>query len=74
MMQMFFSVDTLLLLLRKEERLLLRTKRLQRYCSILMGVRVSNAKSPLNVHTDCRKVSVAFALSEFHDCFFQSPW
>ena len=73
MMQMFFSeFDTLLLLLRKEERLLLRTKRLQ---SLLQEILFdphgceSNTESPLNVHTDCRKVSVALALSEFHDCF-----
>ena len=52
--------------------MLLRTKRLQ---SLLQEILFdphgceSNTKSPLNVHTDCRKVSVALALSEFHDCF-----
>ena len=54
MMQMFFSeFDTLLLLLGKKERLLLRTKRLQ---SLLQETlfdplgREGNTKSPLNAH------------------------
>ena len=64
MMQMFFSeFDTLLLLLGKEERLLLRTKRLQSSSRDIVRI------SPLNMHTDCRKVSVALALSEFYDYF-----
>ena len=73
MTQTFFGeFDTLLLLLGKKERLLLRTKWLQ---SLLQEILFdplgceSNTKSALNMHTDCRKVSVALAFSEFHDCF-----
>ena len=53
-------------------RLLLRTKWLQSLCyEILFDSPACeyNTKSPLNMHTDCRKVSVALALSEFYDCF-----
>ena len=73
MSQPFFSEsDTLLLLLRKEERLLLRTKWLQSRCSeeLLdpLGCEC-HIISPLNMRTDCRKVSVALAFSVFYNCF-----
>ena len=72
MSQPFFSEsDTLLLLLRKEERLLLRTKWLQSRCSeeLLdpLGCEC-HIISPLN-RTDYRKVSVALAFSVFYNCF-----
>ena len=74
MSQPFLSEsDTLLLLLRKEERLLLRTKWLQsriweKNCSILWVVS-GDIISPLNMRTDCRKGSVALAFSVFYNCF-----
>ena len=68
----FSESDTLLLLLRKEERLLLRTKWLQSRCSeeLLdpLGCEC-HIISPLNMRTDCRKVSVALAFSVFYNCF-----
>ena len=66
MMQMIFSEsNTLLLLLRKEERLRLWTKRLQSFLQEILFDPFGdegNTKSALNMHTDCRKVSVALAL------------
>ena len=73
MSQPFLSEsDTLLLLLRKEERLLLRTKWLQSRCSEELFDPLGcecHIISPLNMRTDCRKVSVALAFSVFYNCF-----
>lgn len=62
----FFSEsDTLLLLLRKEERLLLPDE----MASIPMLGGIARSFGPLNMRTDCRKVSVALAFSVFYNCF-----